>query len=445
MDLLVVGGGVAGMAAAAHAAARGAHVTLIEKTGGLGGSAALSAGIVWTAPDEATFRRVCPDGDPELGRTLVDGFDAAVERARETGVPVSDRWTGQMGFGVAHRVDMQALVERWREAIEAAGGRIDLGASARELLRDEDGGIRGARVATAATSAIDIEIAADAVLLATGGFQGDPSLVRAAIGPGAESMPLRSHRGATGDGLRMARAAGAADASGPGDGFYGHLVPSPLGRWGPDDFLPLTQYHSRQGVLVNRDGRRFAEEWRGDEVSTQAALRQPGRRALLLFDERVRHEHAVGPPYPHGQEVDRLALAEEVGARVTHAPTLKRLIVAIAAWGVDADCLAATLAARPDCLREPPFHALEVQPSITFPFGGVRADADGHVLDSEGRPLPGLFAAGADVGGLQGPGYVGGLVLGLVFGPRAADAALDGATHPRRAPQGERAASHAGS
>jgi succinate dehydrogenase/fumarate reductase flavoprotein subunit len=424
MDLLVVGGGVAGMAAAAHAAARGARVTVVEKTNGLGGSSALSAGIVWTAPDEATFRRVCPDGDPELGRTLVEGFDAAIERVREAGVPVSERWTGQMGFGVAHRVEMQALVERWSEAVHAGGGRIELGAGARELLRDEDGGVRGARVARAGTVADD-EVAADAVILATGGFQGDPSLVRAAIGPGAEHMLVRSHPGATGDGLRMARAAGAADATGPSDGFYGHLVPSPLDRFGPDDFLPLTQYHSRQGVLVNLDGRRFAEEWRGDEVSNQSAFRQPGRRALLLFDERVHSEHAVGPPYPHGQVVDRLALAEEVGARVAHAPTLKRLIARVAGWGVDTDGLAATLAARPDSLRAPPFHALEVQPSITFTYGGVRADADGRVLDFEGRPLPGLFAAGADVGGLQGPGYVGGLILGLVFGPRAADAALE--------------------
>jgi predicted oxidoreductase len=49
---------------------------------------------------------------------------------------------------------------------------------------------------------------------------------------------------------------------------------------------------------------------------------------------------------------------------------------------------------------------------------------DGRVRDEYGRPIPGLFAAGVDVGGLQDTGYVGGLALGLVFGPRAADAAL---------------------
>jgi succinate dehydrogenase/fumarate reductase flavoprotein subunit len=420
-----VGGGVAGMAAAAHAAARGARVCVVEKTDSVGGSGALSAGIVWTAPDEDTFRRVCPDGDPELGRILVEGFDRAVEAVRDGGVFVSERWTGQMGFGVAHRVDIGALLERWRETLVAAGGRISFGAAARELLLDADGTVRGARVN-------ETEVAAGAVLLATGGFQGDAGLVRAAIGPGAEHMLLRSHPGATGDGLRMARDAGAANARGPGDGFYGHLVPSPLSRFGADDFLPLTQYHSRQGVLVNRDGLRFAEEWRGDEVSNQSALRQPGSRAVLLFDERVRSDHAVAAPYPHGQVVDRLALAEEAAARVAHAPTLKRLIASVASFGVDAGGLAATLAARPDPLREPPFHALEVQPSITFTYGGVRADADGHVLDARGRRLPGLFAAGADVGGLQGPGYVGGLVLGLVFGPRAAEAALERtASHAR--------------
>jgi succinate dehydrogenase/fumarate reductase flavoprotein subunit len=92
------------------------------------------------------------------------------------------------------------------------------------------------------------------------------------------------------------------------------------------------------------------------------------------------------------------------------------------ASGADGDevGLDAPLAVRP--LREPPFHAVEVQPTVTFPYGGVRTDADGRVRDRDGAVVAGLFAAGADAGGLQGPGYVGGLVLGLVLGRRAAEA-----------------------
>src|SRR5713226_2594412 len=73
-ELLVVGGGMAGLAAAAAATSAGARVTVVEKCGTLGGSAAMSAGIVWTAPDFKTLRQVVPGGDAALGQALIDGF-----------------------------------------------------------------------------------------------------------------------------------------------------------------------------------------------------------------------------------------------------------------------------------------------------------------------------------------------------------------------------------
>ena len=97
----------------------------------------------------------------------------------------------------------------------------------------------------------------------------------------------------------------------------------------------------------------------------------------------------------------------------------------MAGWGVVRQGLRETLecwaaeAASPDAPRrlpleraqEPPYYALEVQPTITF-------------LDRDGETVPGLFAVGADADGLQDGRYVGGLVLGAVFRPRAADAAV---------------------
>jgi succinate dehydrogenase/fumarate reductase flavoprotein subunit len=434
-DLLVAGGGIAGLAAAARAAEVGLEVVVAEKGDEVGGSAALSAGIVWTAPDVETACRIAPDGDPALLRALVEGFDAAVERVRDAGVAVSERWTGQMGFGVAHHVDLGALLAHWRAAL---AGAVLTRTAVRELVVDAEGAVRGAVLTRSAKRARvpgegplrahalggsdgdDVEVAARAVLLATGGFQGDGQLVGRLIGSGAERMPVRSNPGSVGDGMRLGRAAGAS-LSRPLRGFYGHLIPDRLDRFDAADYLPLTQYHSNRSILVNVHGHRFTDESRGDEVSNQLVLREPEARAVLICDERVRREHAVGPPYPNGQVVDRFAAAAEAGGRLVHAEWIAELAARVAEWGVDGAELQHTLADA-DSLREPPFHALAVAPCITFTFGGLRVDADGRVLGADGAWIRNLYAAGADAGGLQGPGYVGGLALGLVFGPRVAEA-----------------------
>jgi succinate dehydrogenase/fumarate reductase flavoprotein subunit len=410
-DLLVAGGGITGMAAAARAVELGLEVVVAEKGDDVGGSAALSAGIVWTAPDVETARRIAPEGDPALLRALVEGFDGAVERVRAAGVAVSERWTGQMGFGVAHHVDVTELLERWRAML---GDALLTRTEVRELLVDADGAVRGAVLTR------DVEVATGAVLLATGGFQGDGELVGRLVGWGAERMPVRSNPGSVGDGLRLGRAAGAS-LSRSLSGFYGHLIPDRLDRFDAADYLPLTQYHSNRSILVNVHGRRFTDESRGDELSNQLVLREPEGRAVLICDERVRREHAVGPPYPHGQVVDRFAEAAQAGGRLVQADSIAELAARVSEWGVDAAALRHTLA-HAAALREPPFHALAVAPCITFTFGGLRVDADGRVLRPDCAWIRNLYAAGADAGGLQGPGYVGGLALGLVFGPRVAEA-----------------------
>jgi len=424
---------MAGVAAASRATEIGAEVAVVEKGPRLGGSAALSAGILWTAPDVQTLQEVVPGGDTNLGRALVDGFEPAVEWIRSTGVFVSERWEGQFGFGSAVRVDISALFQAWQQRIERRG-RVLLRTAGRDLLVDSHGRVCGARVE--GSQGAD-EIRAGAVMLSTGGFQGDPELVATFIGPPAESMLVRSNPWSVGDGFRLGRTAGGAASRCLG-GFYGHLVPSPLPHWREEHFLPLTQYYSRHALLVNRLGRRFTDESLGDEVSNQATLRQPVARAVLVSDHAIRTRHAAAAPYPHGQVVDRIAEAEAAGGRFVRANTLEQLAGAVSRWGVVRRGLTETLecwaAGEPgaDAPRqlpleppqEPPYYALEVQPTITFPFGGLAVDADGRVLDRDGEPVQGLFAAGADAGGLQDGRYVGGLVLGAVFGPRAADAAL---------------------
>jgi succinate dehydrogenase/fumarate reductase flavoprotein subunit len=431
-DLLVIGGGIAGLAAAARAAELGALVVVAEKCAALGGSAALSAGIVWTAPDFPTLRAVVPSGDAALGRILVDRFPAAIDWLRSLGVSVSDPWQGQFGFGTAVWADIPALIAIWDRAIRAAGGTILTSAPARALLTADDGSVTGARLASG-------EVIAPQVLLATGGFQGDRALLAGFLGPAAGSMLVRSNPGSTGDGYRLGQDAGAASSACLG-AFYGHLVPSPLTQFGPEDFLPLTQYQSRRCILVNRFGHRFTDESLGDEVSNQETLRQPAARAYLICDDTVRRQDGIGAPYPHGTPVDRFAAAARAGARMAEAATLTELAGLASRWGVSHEPLLATLtacqkgrdptqgpplAAGMAPLRQPPFHAMEVQPTCTFPFGGLAVDNACRVLDRDGEPISGLFAAGADAGGIQDSRYVAGLALGLIFGPWAVERALN--------------------
>ena len=421
IDLVIVGGGQAGLAAGAAAAARGLSVVVCEKAGRYGGSAYFSAGILWTAPDVSTLTSLLPDGDPELGRVLVEGFEPAVAAARAGGVPITERWTEHLGFGVAYRTDIHALHDHWAAHLDD----LRLDTAVRSLIV-EDGIVRG-------VVAGGEEIRARAVLLATGGFQGDSELVKTFLGWDADRALVRSNCGSVGDGFRLARTAGAAASSGLG-GFYGHTVASPLSSFEPESYLPLAQYHSKWCILVNRLGRRYHDEALGDEVANQLTLRQPGARGVLLCDERVRRERVVGAPYPHGQVIDRFEHARSLGARIASAPTVEELIERVGEWGVDAAALTDTLAryehggaqdapiTAPVPLREPPFWAVEFQPTITFTLGGVKVDAWGRVLDRDGARIAGLYCAGGDAGGLQGPHYVAGLMLGMVFGPRAVEA-----------------------
>lgn len=422
IDLVVVGGGQAGLAAGARAAELGLTVTVLEKSDRIGGSAYFSAGILWTAPDVETLRRLLPDGDPELGRILVDGFEPAVAKARDAGVPVTERWTEHLGFGVAYRTDIHALHTHWASKIDD----LRLNTPVKRLLLDGD------RVAGVVTKGGE-EIPASAVLLASGGFQGDKELVKRFLGWDADRILLRSNTGSVGDGFRLGQSAGAAASSGLGT-FYGHTVASPLTAFEPESYLPLAQYHSKWCILVNRLGRRYHDEALGDEVANQLTLRQPGARGVLLCDERVRRERVVSAPYPHGQVIDRFEHARGLGARIAGAGTVEALVAQVGEWGVDTAALTTTLEryerggpqdapiTGPNPLREPPFWAVEFQPSITFSLGGLRVDSHGRVLDRDGAAIEGLYAAGGDAGGLQGPHYVAGLMLGMVFGPRAVEA-----------------------
>lgn len=435
-DLIVLGAGAGGLAAANRAVDLGARVLVLEKADAIGGSAAMSAGILWTAPDEDVLWRVQPDADPELGPAVVAGYDQAVQDVRDAGVEVSEPWHDHLEWGTARKIDIPALFSQWSQKIEKTGGQLLTSISDAEFITEGKSVIgvsyehQGQRHTAHAGSTV----------LATGGFQGDSELKAKFIGSGAEDIAVRSNPNSTGDGFRLGQEAGAA-ASRHLSGFYGHTLPSPLDVT-PQQFLRLTHYFSAYGVLVNRQGRRFTDESLGDEVSNQFLVKQSGHRGVLIWNEQTQQEKALAVPYPSGMALNRHAEATEAGARTAKTETLDELLDIIGTWGVDrtgaartvrnyrkasagdAVALDAPLPAKPSPLENGPYYAVELQPCITIPFGGLRTDVDGRVLDRNAQPVPGLFAVGADAGGAQDLRYVGGIVFGFVFGRRAAEAAM---------------------
>jgi fumarate reductase flavoprotein subunit len=353
----IAGAGMAGLCAAARACELGASPVVFEKGTRPGGSMLLSSCVVWRYRSFDEFRAQCPGGDPQLQELVHERLDEALEWLEALGAPVVTRDTGNpLTAGV--RFDPAGLTE----ALFRASGEIRLG----DAAPASDG---------------------EPLVLATGGFQGDPGLVQRFVGPAAP-LRLRANPWSSGDGLGIALDRGAALSEGLAE-FYGRNMADV--DFGEPEFVPLAQVYGRFARVFNEGGEEFID---GAEVSwseidlVQATARQPGARAWYLLDEEA---------------LERRVRDRSVREIVAEAPT--RTDPAELPFEVPADCVA----------------AVRVAAAITHTIGGLRVDQHARVLAGDGSPLEGLYAAGADAGGISTGGYASGLAAALVLGRAAAE------------------------
>jgi succinate dehydrogenase/fumarate reductase flavoprotein subunit len=175
------------------------------------------------------------------------------------------------------------------------------------------------------------------------------------------------------------------------DEFYGRNMPD--ADFSEAQFVPLAQLYGRYARVFNERGEEFFAgevSWSENDL-VQATAKQPGARAWYVVDEA-----ALAEPVRGGTVRD---LVEAAPTRV--------------------ELSALPFAAPPGAVA-----AVRVKPGITHTIGGLRVDASSRVLDGEGAPVPGLFACGADAGGIATSGYASGLAAALVLGRTAAGAAL---------------------
>jgi succinate dehydrogenase/fumarate reductase flavoprotein subunit len=429
--VVIAGGGLAGLTAALRATELGAQITLLEKGESLGGSFVYSSGYIWSYVDLPTYRREAPGGDIALQRLILERLESDLAWLEHRGGALLARETGNpLTFGA--RLDPERTVSALVDRIGASRGEIIAGTALEALLEDTAGRVTGV------LDRSKREYEGDAVILASGGFAGDPELVGRHIIGGPGRMRVRAHPRSTGDGFRAALRKGALASAGL-DEFYGRNLPAPPADFPPERFVEVSQLYGRYAVAVNAGGERYADEgadW-SETALTQATAHQPGLYAWYVLDarglegrvrERTAREMVETARITGGTVIEAASLTEladglaECGApRETFLRTLEEYNAAVAAGGG----LSPPRSGQAWPLRVPPFVAVKVAPSITHTVGGLAVDPGCRVLrGTDESPIPGLYAAGVEVGGVSAGGYTSGLASALVFGSTAAESAV---------------------
>jgi fumarate reductase flavoprotein subunit len=271
-------------------------------------------------------------------------------------------------------------------------------------------------------------VLAHSVLLCDGGFQANPEMVHRHI---TSTYRLRAADTGTGDGIRMGVAVGAALWN--MEWFYGHCLARDA-MWDNDLWPMLSLYQViEHALVVDSDGRRFADEGVSNQHMAIAIAKsvEPGK-TWVVCDDAVWQGAARGGPLP----VNPLLLEHHATVRVADnlvalarqmaVPTgaLQRTVAEFNEFARSRVPLTPPRSGHAVPLDRPPYYALPLVVGITFTMGGLLVDRDARVLDAGMRPIPGLYAAGGTMGGLQGgptPAYAGGWSEAATFGLLAAD------------------------
>lgn len=468
-DVLVIGHGCAGVAAALEADHDGAEVIVLEAASGGGGSAALSGGELYLGGGTALQRAAGFVDSPEAMATFLTlalGPGADEERIEEYsrgsaehfdwlvahGVPfrpgVYDdvawvpptedglMWMGERSYPYAdhalpaprgHRVASDGfggkiLMQQLSEAVAAQEIAVHTDTRARELIREE-GRVVGVR-ATRFGERREYR-ARRGVVLASGGFADNTALLQQHA-PRLTGWGVNSDGGDDGSGILMGQQVGAAVRNMAAGQVGIALIPQLMVR----------------GMIVDSLGRRFLNEDVYPGLVGIAALTKHDLRVWVILDEQAFEE--VSEPERWGTQPKFVAETVQELERELGMPegALQGTITEYNRWadlGQDPYFQKAPRWLRP--LR-PPFAAIDVSDGLAppeygnnragtaaevFTLGGLRATPHGAVLDLMGMPIPGLYAAGRVASSMHGGGYISGTSLGdgTFFGRRAGRAAAN--------------------
>jgi fumarate reductase flavoprotein subunit len=458
-DLIVIGGGTAGMPAAIFAAQAGARVLVLERSPVLGGTLDRSTGQM--AASRTVFQRALgiddsPDAHYADNMRINGGTaDPAVTRRFVDEAPGTLNWLATQGFtvreghpvtGLGHdpflvrRYQMGpeggiSILKAMKPAFDAAVARgrvtVRLETGAVELLQDPGGAVVG--VASEDSGGRRELHRGRAVLIASGGCASNPRMFEELHGAALTTQIAYPY--SQGQGLLLAQGAGGFIRGGdkymPLFGAFLEGDQFPSAQEAP--FVSAVERRQPWELWVNVRGERFVrEDHDGHEHRQQALRRQPGHRLWVIADQQTLER---APPFIAGWDAARLrgaiaaghpmivqdaglrALALKAGIDPAGLPaTVERYNAAIASGA--ADPLGREF--RPVSLSAPPFVAVRMTGWTVVSFAGIAVDGELRVLRADGRPVPNLYAAGEAIGAgaTSGSAYTNGSLVtpALAFG-----------------------------
>ena len=438
-DIVVIGAGGAGMAAAVQAHDNGVKkVVILEKMPMAGGNTVRATGGINAAetPQQAKmgikdsidqmYKDTMKGGhnlnNPELVKVLCQNSNDAVQWLIKLGGNFQD--VGFLGGATnkrAHRPTGGAavgpeVVKTLYNAVEAR--KIDLRTENQVVdLIVKNGAVAGVKVK--GEDGKTYEINAKAVVNAAGGFGANNAMVSKII-PRLKGFATTNHPGATGDGLMLSEKVKAAFVD--MDQIQTH--PTVVETTG---VMVTEAVRGNGAVLINKEGKRFFDELNTRDAVSAAILKQTTGHAYMFFDDDVRKSLKAIEGYIKmpGMVIQGKTLDEIAKNMGVPAANLKATMAQYAkdqAAGKDS-CCGRTKMERP--LNKAPYYAILVTPAVHHTMGGVKINTKAEVIDVNGKVIPGYFAAGEVTGGVHGGNRLGGnaqpdiIVFGRIAGNSA--------------------------
>ncbi|QEM70043.1 flavocytochrome c [Geobacter sp. FeAm09] len=428
-DVVIIGAGGAGLAAAVSAAQSGAKVTVLEKLPVIGGHTIISGGSV-NAPDperqakagikdspdlfyEQTLKAGDYRNDPAVVRVLADNATDMLTWFESLGLKWDDRvfeaWGGlyprshNSGAAAAGKDYIRVL----NDSAKKLGVTVKTNTKVMDLLRDgSEGRVYGVKALN--KSGDTDTYLAKAVIIASGGFTANipmrmkynPRLnekFRTTANPQGKALD-----GSTGDGIIMAKKIGADDVGMD----YIQLIPFSGGR--------VIDYVGGD-IFVNFDGKRFVNEGGRRDAIADAILSQRGQKMWVITDDQSIKGASLKTKLEKGivfkaDTVEEMARKMEVDPKVLQQ-TLDRYNQ-YAKDKQDPDFGKAMFTQTVD--KAPYYFGIETA-DVHFTCGGLRISPKAEVIDLDGKAIPGLFAAGEVAGGIHGTNRAGGNSLTAIF------------------------------